>query len=208
MWFHHTPIYGIHTAAYHGVAVTLGNYCFNTFKRSHTQCTVYVLCMHVCMYVHMKLHMHMCAWMINADHTFLDLHVNSHPLCRMRFGWCVSSIISCTGVDQEMKTAISDLGQEECNKYSFLSSSSHRCSLCNRWVAIYIQPQQSTACRFTFCSYSSPSFYNMDILCKVSTGTNNLTPRPLTVAVLTIIVLPKQLWLEDYMLTKRLRCPW
>ena len=33
----------------------------------------------------------------------------------------------------------------------------------------YIQPQQSTACRFTFCSYSSPCFYNMDILCKVST---------------------------------------
>ena len=37
-------------------------------------------------------------------------------------------------------------------------------------VSGYIQPQQSTACRFTFCSYSSPSFYNMDILCKVSTG--------------------------------------
>ena len=56
MWFHHAPIYGIHTAAYHGVAIALGNY--NTCKRFHTQCIVYVLCVHVCMYVHMKLHMH------------------------------------------------------------------------------------------------------------------------------------------------------
>ena len=59
-------------------------------------------------------------------------------------------------------------------------------------VSGYIQPQQSTACRFTFCSYSSPSFYNMDILCKVSTGINSLTSRPLTVVVIGLETFLKQ----------------
>ena len=94
------------------------------------------------------------------------------------------------GLTREMETAISNLGQEKCNKAPcLLLLTGALCATCE-----WLHPATAgAACRFTFCSYSSPSFYNVDILCKVSTGTNNLTPRPLTIVALTTIVLPKQL---------------
>ena len=175
MWFHHTLIYGIHTAA-----VSWGCHCFrkpSCFNTCHTQCAVYVLCTHV--YIHIWAcaitHAHTlcvcaCVHEQSMDHISLKrnkLTCYSCPLCRMGFGWCVPGVISCTGVDQEMETAISCmliLGKRNVmHKYSSLSSS-HRCSLCNRWVATSshsrAQPAGSPSARiplhpsttWTFCA--------------------------------------------------------
>ncbi len=49
--------------------------------------------------------------------------------------------------------------------------------VCIEPVTGYFQPGNSVACKVTFCSHSSPSFYDMDVLCQVtSIDTQVLSP--------------------------------
>ena len=159
----------------HTAAISWG--CLCTHQRFHTQCTVHVLCMLVNMYVVMHAHYmcgHVCMndqWTISPRKK-VDLHVTVIHCtgCISVNGYQASR--AAQGRWRRLYLMRADLGQEgaiPCIAYVQLLVFFPQV-LSVQPVSGYIQPQQSTACRFTFCSYSSPSFYNMDILCKVSTG--------------------------------------